>query len=367
MKLWNKIGGGEDSFLDGENAELDTKLLPYDIYGTAAHAGALEKIGVLSVQEKTQVTAALKGLLDEWRKGGIEVSAAQEDSHTLIEETLCEKTGAAGEKIHAGRSRNDQALCAVALYCKHSLMAARQTALELAGVLAQMAAEHEFDAMPGYTHSRKAMPSSAGMWLSAYARLLKQDSEFIGAARQAIDSCPLGSAAGYGSLAPLDNAATAQTLGFSKPVENALAAQMQRGKAETVTVFAMSAVMGTISRLAADLILFSMPQTGFVSLGGAHSTGSSIMPQKRNPDGLELVRAKAAAVNADLAAVQNICCGLPAGYHRDHQETKRPLVHAVETTLASLDAMEEIISGISLDTEKMLEACTPEIFAADYA
>jgi len=370
MTLWNK-GKKADEFISGftvgNDYLLDQKMVKHDAIATIAHAATLQKAGILSEQELSKLKVALKEIISLLEKGNFIVKPEQEDSHTAIEEHLTQKLGNLGKKIHAGRSRNDQVIAMTRLYSKEKMLEAEQQLLELCKQILVLAEKHEFTPMPGYTHTRKAMPSSVGLWASSFAEQLLDSLKLLEAAFALNNQCPLGAAAGFGSALPLDRAFTAKLLGFDKVQNNVFSTQHSRGKIEAAIVSALSQIMLDLAKASQDMIMFSMPELGFFSLPGEVCTGSSIMPQKHNPDVLELVRAKSKKVNSMLFQLLSISAGVGSSYHRDLQLTKRPLIDSLDETIACLKAMQIVFAKLKVNKENCTKACTSEIFAADKA
>jgi len=359
-KLWQKgytLDKDVEEYTVGEDYLLDQVLLPYDIKATIAHAKMLGKCGYLSQNEVAAVVKELALLA----KTGLEIRKEDEDCHTAIENHLVERLGKTGEKVHTGRSRNDQALVALRLYLKDSIKQAESDVKGLVGVLRSKAKTDS--PMPGYTHTRKAMPSSSAMLFSAYADMLEDELVLLAAVGKMMNQNPLGSAAGYGVPLKIDRAMTTRLLGFAKTQENPIHCANSRGKYEMLVVGALAQAMLDLNRMASDLILFSCPEFGFFELPEECCTGSSIMPQKVNPDPLELVRANYHVVVGHHTAIAGICSSLISGYHRDYQLTKGPAIRSVAITLSSLRIMSKIVKGLRINRKRMQEALTPEIYA----
>ncbi|MGB2782209.1 MAG: lyase family protein, partial [Phycisphaerae bacterium] len=290
-----------------------------------------------------------------------------EDVHTAVEEYLTDRLGALGKKLHTGRSRNDQVLLDLRLWGKEQLHALVERVIALVRAIEAFAKKHEFVPMPGRTHMQVAMPSSLGLWAGAAAEALLDDLELAKAAHTLSDQSPLGSGAAYGSALPLDRKLVADLLGFARVQNNVLYCANSRGKAELATLAACAQIMLDLARLATDLMIGSMPEFGYFRIPKELCTGSSMMPQKRNPCGLELVRAKAAAVLAREQTVAGILRALPSGYNRDFQETKGPFMRGVEATLGSLRIMAITFERLEVVEENLRKGFIPEIFATDRA
>jgi argininosuccinate lyase len=372
-KLWQKSpaeaagGGVVERFTVGEDYLLDRLLVKADCVASMAHAAMLERIGVLSAADRAALQHELGNIIDASDAGLFEVRRSDEDCHTAIENHLTVALGDAGKRIHTGRSRNDQVAAALRLFARELLLEARLRALELALALGELATRHAGTPMPGRTHLQLAMPSSVGLWAGAYAEQLGDDERLLAATYELVNTSPLGSAASYGVPLPLDREMVAALLGFREAQNNVLGVQLARGKHEGAILDALSQLMITLSKLAQDLMLFSLPEFGYFVLPEATCTGSSIMPQKRNPDALELVRARAYTLIAEAARVKSIAAGLPSGYNRDLQETKEPFLRGSGTVVLALQIMEMTVRGLEVSEEKLLAGFRPEIFAADHA
>ncbi len=368
MKLWTKntkIDPRVEKFTVGNDPELDLELLEYDCRASIAHAMMLCSIGILSAREARSLKRELKGIITLHRQKKFRIRVEEEDGHTAIENYLTRKLGATGKKIHTGRSRNDQVLVALRLYSKDKLALLEASVRALAGRLSQLATKYRRTAMPGYTHSRRAMPFSVGRYFAAFKEALADDLQLLRCAFRLIDQNPLGSAAGYGTNLPLDRNMTTRLLGFRKTQLSELYAQNSRGKFESIILFALSQIMLDLGRLATDLILFSREEFGFFRWPDRFTTGSSIMPQKKNPDVLEIVRANFALVHAGYLQVVETIKGLSSGYHRDLQLTKEPLFRGFEKTIESTRIMGLILNHLQVDKERCQKACSKDIYAAD--
>lgn len=368
-KLWDKnepLDALIEQFTVGDDYRLDGALLAADCVASMAHAAMLAEIEVLSPEQLAELRAALLEALELAQRGGFTIERSDEDGHTALERYLTRRT-AAGARIHAGRSRNDQVMAALRLYGREALTELQRAVLALAEALLAFAARYRRTAMPGRTHTQVAMPSTLGLWAAAFAEELLDDLALVATCYRLTNRSPLGSAAGYGAPLPLDRELVASLLGFDGPVHNVLTAANSRGKLEAVTLDALDQVAMTASRLAQDLILFSLPELGYVALPVELCTGSSIMPHKRNPDGLELVRARAATVSGLAGAVKGIVRNLPSGYHRDLQETKRPYLTGLDTVIGQVVVMTLTVERLQVCEAALARALTPELFAADAA
>jgi argininosuccinate lyase len=370
MKLWDKgtkLEGFIEEFAVGNLYLLDQRLVKHDCLASIAHAKTLEKAGIISSGESRRLACGLKRIIGEWEKGRFRIRREQEDSHTAIEEYLTSKLGVVGKKIHAGRSRNDQVIAAIRLYSKEKLLEAEAGAIALCREMLSFAEKHEWVAVPGYTHSRRAMVSSIGLWAGSIVEALLDSAKMLDSAFGLADCSPLGSAAGFGSSLPLDRGFTAKLLGFERVQNNVLYVQSSRGKFEAAIIGALSQVMLDLGKAASDIILFSSQEFGFLKLPPEICFGSSIMPQKQNPDVLELVRAKSKKVQAMLFQCLSIAGSVGSSYHSDLQLTKGPLLDSFDETIGSLKAMRMVFGKLRVDKKKCSEACSPEIFAADLA
>jgi len=327
MKLWENGGGvglheKVEEFTAGEDVKLDQRLVEWDVVGSIAHATMLNKIGILTESELMDLKRALINVIDLNEKGKFIIELKDEDIHTKIENFLTENLGNVGKKIHTGRSRNDQVQVDLRLYTKEKLLKIQINLLNLCKELTRFAEKNKWVPMPGYTHFQKAMPSSVGLWAMAYAESLLDDLRILKTAYSINDQNPLGSAAGYGVPLDLDRDLTTRLLGFESLQNNVLYVQNSRGKIESIVISALSQIMIDLSRLCNDVILYSTEEFGFFNIGDKFRTGSSIMPKKRNPDILELVRGKMSTVVSSFTQVVDIIKNLPSGYHRDIQEAR---------------------------------------------
>ncbi len=369
MRLWDKGTEVDDLILDftvGDDHILDLRLVKYDCLASMAHARMLHKIEVLTQEETEQLVESLTIIKELAEKGEFPITKEQEDCHTAIEAFLTDKLGEAGKKIHLGRSRNDQVLTALRLYEKEQLDNLRASFGELRQALAGRIDRYGHIPIPGYTHMRKAMPSSIGMWLGSFTAALNDDSTLLKAVFKLVDRSPLGTAAGFGvPVFELDREMTAGLMGFASVLANPHYAQLSRGKIEMTILSLLSAVMFDLNRLASDLLLFSMDEFGYIDLPERLCTGSSIMPQKKNPDVLELVRGKYHIVCGEESKVRSLVSNLTSGYQRDLQLMKGPLFRAFDTTAGCLEIMTLVLSGIEVDEDRCRSAMTDELFATE--
>ncbi len=357
MKLWDK-GFSTDKKIDlftvGNDRELDRVLAKFDVIGSRAHALMLHEIGLLSREESENVEKELNAILKEIEEGRFTIEEEFEDVHSKIEFMLTQRLGDTGKKIHTARSRNDQVLVDMHLYLKDELLQIRALTAELFDLLMSLARRYEKVLMPGYTHLQVAMPSSFGLWFSAYSESLIDDVYILNAALKVADQNPLGSAAGYGSSFPIDREHTTKTLGFKELKYNSVAAQMGRGKMEKTVAFALSSVASTLSRMAMDVCLYMSQNFGFVSFPDELTTGSSIMPHKKNPDVFELIRGKCNKVQALPYELSLITSNLPSGYHRDFQLLKEGLIPAIQTLKSCLEMFRFSLERVQVN-EQILE------------
>ncbi len=359
------------AFTVGKDPQLDLELAPWDCLGSAAHVTMLTRMPVeprlFSMDERNQVVAALAEIAASARRGDFVITVADQDVHLAVERLLTERLGDLGRRIHTGRSRNDQVAVDLRLYGRDQLFGCLEELLELAATLLQFASRHRALPMVGRTHFQPAMPSSVGLWASSYAESLLEDFVPLQAALELTNRNPLGSAAGYGVPLPIDRELTTRLLGFAAPIHNVVYASNARGKCELVTLNALMQVMLTLSRLAEDLILFTTPEFAWFAIPSEFCTGSSIMPQKRNPDVCELIRAKTARMIGDSNAAAGILKALPGGYNRDLQETKELYLEGFRTTRASLRIMTRLVAGLEPQPARLRAAFTPDVFATDRA
>ncbi|AXG72249.1 argininosuccinate lyase [Kordia sp. SMS9] len=351
MKLWDKgstIDKKIEAFTVGNDREIDIHIAKYDVQASLAHAKMLEKIQIISVEELQQLTTGLETLQQQLDDGTFAIEAQFEDVHSKIEYELTKAYGEVGKKIHTARSRNDQVLVALQLFYKdhlHSIIEQTETFFD---TLLQLAATHKDALLPGYTHLQVAMPSSFGLWFSAYAELLIDDVYVLQAALKTVDQNPLGSAAGYGSSFPIDRTFTTAELGFSTLKYNVVAAQMSRGKSERTVAMALGSLANTLARFAMDICLYMSQNFDFITFPDALTTGSSIMPHKKNPDVFELIRGKCNKIQALYTEMVLITNNLPSGYHRDFQLLKEHIILAFSDMKAVLEIFNHSIQQVQL-------------------
>ena len=366
-----EVDAGVLAYTAGQDRVLDAALVEADCFGTAAHATMLSRLPLqpplLSPADAQAIVAELRNVLADAAAGKFAITLEDQDVHLAVERRLTEKLGDLGKRVHACRSRNDQVAVDLRLFAKVRLQEAALAAAELARALLAFARRHEKVPMVGRTHMQPAMPSSVGLWASAWAESLLDDLVLLRTAYELNDQCPLGSAASYGVPVPIDRQLTSDLLGFARPVHNVLHANQARGKLEAIILSALGQAMLTLSRFAQDLILFSMPEFGYFRLPAEFTTGSSIMPQKRNPDVPELLRAKAAKVLAYANLVAEIVRAAPSGYNRDLQETKAPFMEGFELAISSLRILAPLVAGLEVDAAALRRGFGPDVYATDRA
>lgn len=366
MKLWQTTDSLDsliESFTTGLDPELDLELIPYDCRASIAHATMLGKMGFLDGHEVESLIGELNAIIELHSAGRFTIRPDQEDGHTAIEMFLVEKLGDTGKKIHTGRSRNDQVLTALRLYEKDALT-------NMTGLIEELAVRMELYArdsgdlpLPGYTHTRKAMPFTVGEWMQAFADALRDDKHMISSTLVLIDRNPLGTGAGYGVPLPLDRDLTTRLLGFGGTIANPMHAHNSRGKLESRILGDCAMVLYDLNKWASDLILFTLPELGYFSLKPSFVTGSSIMPHKQNPDVLELIRAAYHKVNGYEMQLRNIPSNLISGYHRDLQLTKEPLIRGLKTSFEVIKVSIHLIDGIVPNPDKLNAAMTDELLS----
>ncbi|HUT76034.1 MAG TPA: argininosuccinate lyase [Armatimonadota bacterium] len=369
-KLWQKDYEPDqliERFNVGDDYLLDRELIEADCLGSIAHARMLARIGMLTDADADSLAAVLAEITELARAGKFEIKLEDEDVHTAVENFLTAKLGDLGKRIHTARSRNDQVIVDLRLYAKQRLLEVADAALAFAATLAEFAGRHQGVPMVGRTHTQRAMPSSVGLWAGCWLEAMLDDLEFLRAAYALNDQCPLGSAASYGVPLPIDRQFTSDLLGFARLQNNVLYANTSRGKIESILLSALAQFMLDLSRLAADVIWFSTPEFGYFELPAELADGSSIMPQKRNPGMMELTRARAATVIANLMRALETVRGLISGYNRDHQETKEPLLRSFPIVAGALAVCDRTFPKMTVVAERCVAAFSPEVFATDRA
>ncbi|WP_299433952.1 argininosuccinate lyase [uncultured Maribacter sp.] len=368
MKLWDKGFSTDkkiDHFTVGNDRELDLQLAKYDVIASTAHAKMLGKIGLLTQKETDALVQELASIKKTIEKGTFTIEDSFEDMHSKIEFLLIEKLGDTGKKIHTARSRNDQVLVAMHLYLKNELEEIKEQTKSLFSLLINLADKYKTVLLPGYTHLQIAMPSSFGLWFSAYAESLVDDLYFIDAAYKIADQNPLGSAAGYGSSFPIDRSFTTKEMDFATQKYNVVAAQMGRGKVEKATAFGMSSIAATLSKMAMDICLYMSQNFDFISFPDELTTGSSIMPHKKNPDVFELVRGKCNKIQAVPNQLILITNNLPSGYHRDLQLVKEVIVPAIQELKSCLDILTFSLKEVKVNTGILEDPKYDYLFSVD--
>lgn len=356
-RLWDKGEPLDERILRytaGEDHLLDSRLVPYDVRASIAHARMLNAQGLLDDADLDAIVGGLEALAEEHARGEWQIELADEDVHTALESRLTARTGDAGKRVHLGRSRNDQVLAALRLYLLDVTGDAAEGAETVAAALDALADREGDIELPGYTHMQQAMPSSVALWAGGFAAELRDDAEGVRATRRRLSRNPLGSAAGYGVPGlPLDREQTRAALGFDTVQEPVTAVQLSRGKGEAGLVFELGLLVQDLGRLAADLMLFYTQEFAYVQLPATMTTGSSIMPQKRNPDVLELVRGATATLQGSLVEILGLTAKLGSGYQRDTQRLKSPLFRAIDLALDSSAIMAQLLDGLRFMPENI--------------
>ncbi|OYV77337.1 MAG: argininosuccinate lyase [Deltaproteobacteria bacterium 21-66-5] len=369
-RLWEKglpLDEAIHRFTVGDDPELDKRLLSFDALGSAAHARMLGHAGLMPVKDAQALVDSLAVIVARAGCGELSISPAQEDCHTAIEMLLTEQLGDAGKRIHLGRSRNDQVILALRLYMRDALLGIAAQAAELAHEFINFARAHADAAMPGYTHLRRAMPSSFGLWAGAFAAGLSEELQALQAVYARLDCCPLGAAAGFGVPLPLDREYVAELLGFSGVQISPADVMNSRGRHELALVNGLASIGLVLEKFLWDVALYCMPEFGFLDLPDAFTTGSSIMPQKRNPDVVELARARCRELRGHALMLQELAGGLPSSYHRDFQLLKKPLFTSLDTAGELLEVLVRLVPGLKVNAERARTACGDELYAAHEA
>ena len=368
-RLWDKGAPLDERvlrFTAGEDYALDERLVPYDVRASIAHAAMLHAQQLLSAADFGALRAALEELGAAHARGEWHIELADEDGQTALERHLTARLGAAGARIHLGRSRNDQVLTALRLYLRDAVQELAAGAHAVAAALSELARRERTTVLPGYTHMQQAMPSSVPLWAQGFAAEIADDAAGLQQVQRRLGKSPLGSAAGYGTPGlTLDREATRAQLGFEAVHEPVTAVQLSRGKAEAQLLFEIALLAQDLGRFAADVLLFATSEFGFVRLADAFTTGSSIMPQKRNPDVFELIRARSATAQGCLVEALAVCAKLPSGYHRDLQLLKFPLFRAIDMSLEMLGILPDAIAALEFDRDAIV--LDPAIHAAEEA
>jgi argininosuccinate lyase len=369
-KLWDKgvdLDKAVGAFTVGKDPALDNVLIPYDCKASIAHARMLGEMGYLENNEVEKLVMELENIINLHREDNFTIQVSQEDCHTAIEEYLVEQLGDVGKKIHTARSRNDQVLTALRLYYKEALQEIIDLGESWIKVLEKFGEENYDVSFPGYTHMQKAMPSSMAMWAGAYTDGMKDDLSMLKSVANLIDQSPLGSAAGYGVPIKIDKEMTAREMGFDRVQKNPIYCQISRGKFELSILHGLGQIMLTINRLASDLILFSMAEFGYVSLPDHFCTGSSIMPQKKNPDVLELLRGSYHIISGYETQVKGLTANLISGYNRDIQLSKEPVMQGINLGIDCLKINAAVIEALKVNKDICDTAMTDELFATEKA
>jgi argininosuccinate lyase len=351
MKLWQKTTTSKkevEQFTVGRDPEFDILLAPYDVLGSMAHAEMLGSIDLLTGEENLLLQKGLKEIYEEIKQGKFVIEAGVEDVHSQVELVLTRRYGDVGKKLHSGRSRNDQVLVDLKLFYRDAIREIFEEANSLANQLIQLAETHKEDLMPGYTHTQLAMPSSFGLWFASFAEGLSEDLGLLQVAFELSNKNPLGSAAGYGSSFPLDRTMTTRLLGFADLHHNVINAQNSRGKTERTIAFALAGMAGTLNKLSSDVVLFCNPHFGFIAFPDELTTGSSIMPHKKNPDVFELIRAKTNQIQSLPGTIGFLLTNLTTGYHRDMQLLKEEIFPALDSMRSCLQMSHFMLKSIQV-------------------
>ncbi|WP_320123342.1 argininosuccinate lyase [uncultured Sphaerochaeta sp.] len=367
-KLWQKdysLDSLMEEFTVSNDYILDQQLVIADCLGSIAHARGLHQIGVLDAEELASLEEGLKKIISLKMEDSFPITKENEDCHTAIEGFLTEEYGEVGKKIHTGRSRNDQVQTALRIWMREFTLKLCRATGELCETLLSFAEKYAEVPMPGRTHMQIAMPSSLGLWAASYAEELYDEAQHLMHLSWLFDQSPLGSAASYGVPLPLERQFTAEQMGFTRVQNNVLYANNSRGKFEAILLDGCDYIALTLSKLAQDLILFTLPEFGYFSLPKELCTGSSIMPQKKNPDGLELARSRSSLVSSCAARVKSIIRSLPSGYNRDFQDTKEPLLAGTKATWQLVQIFGRMMDGLQVNEDALIAGCTPELYATD--
>lgn len=368
MKLWDKgfsIDKTIEAFTIGDDREIDLYIAKYDLQASLAHAKMLAKIGILDHNELLQIEQSIQHLQNEVKNKTFKIEDDFEDVHSKIEFELTQRLGDAGKKIHTARSRNDQVLVALQLYYKDNLMVLQKQVRALFDTLLNLAEQYKSELLPGYTHLQVAMPSSFGLWFSAYAEALIDDVIMLQSAQKIVDQNPLGSAAGYGSSFPIDREMTTNLLNFSDLKYNVVAAQIMRGKNEQIVASALGNLAFTLSKFAMDICLYMSQNFDFISFPENLTTGSSIMPHKKNPDVFELIRGKCNSIQGLSSQIQMMTNNLPSGYHRDFQLLKSPMISAFETLKTVLSVFDYGLQQVEVKSVDLKDEKYKYLFTVD--
>lgn len=369
-RLWAKdlpLDVAIHRFTVGEDPDTDLTLLPWDALGSAAHAKMLAATGLLEPSDAAALIRGLKRIANLARQNAFPIPPHMEDGHTAIEADLTRSLGAVGQRIHLGRSRNDQVILAFRLYLRDGLLRLGLRVSDLAAAFLAFARTHQTTPLPGYTHLRRAMPSTFGLWAAAFAEGLLEELEALQAVYRRLDRCPLGSAAGFGVPLPIDRELTAKLLGFSKVQRSPIDVQNSRGRHETALLQWAASTGGVLEKFLWDVSFYSTEEFGFLKLPDAFTTGSSIMPQKKNPDVVELARGRCRELRGTAGLVDQIGSGLPSSYHRDLQLLKRPVIAGLRQADELFGVLVRLVPALKVDAEATAAASTDELYAAHQA
>jgi argininosuccinate lyase len=368
MKIWQKATDSKkevEQFTIGRDPEFDILLAPFDVLGSMAHAHMLAKIGLLTQEDNLILQKGLKEIYFEIEKGQFKIAPGVEDVHSQVEFLLTERYGEVGKKLHSGRSRNDQVLVDLKLHYRAAIREIIEETQTLFDLLISLAEKHKNDLMPGYTHTQLAMPSSFGLWFGSFAEGLTEDLGMLKAAFDLSNKNPLGSAAGYGSSFPLDRTMTTELLGFADLHHNVINAQNSRGKTERTLAFALAGIAGTLNKLATDVCLFMNQHFAFITFPDNLTTGSSIMPHKKNPDVFELIRAKTNQIQAVPTAVSFLLTNMSTGYHRDMQLLKEEIFPAFESLKSCLSMSTFMLKEIKVKENILQDPFFKHLFSVE--
>ena len=369
MKLWKKDNTATSELIErftvGNDRDFDLLLAGFDVEGSIAHVTMLGEQGLMKAEDVNKAVRGLQSIHEKIKSGDFSIAENMEDIHSQIEWMLTEKIGEAGKMIHTGRSRNDQVALDIKLYLRSSIVEIKEEVIKLFDLLIEKSNQHKNDLIPGYTHLQIAMPSSVGLWLAAYAESLVDDMEFLSAAFQVANKNPLGSGAGYGSSFPLNRKRTTELLHFKTLNYNSVYAQMSRGKTEKLTAYAISSVASTLGKLAMDCCLYVNQNFSFISFPDELTTGSSIMPHKKNPDVFELIRGKCNRIQSTPNELTLLINNLPSGYHREMQLTKEIIFPAIETLKSCLQMMQLMLKEISINQDILKDKKYAYLFSVE--